>query len=132
MAYIPEDAEWYLADILEEHKIEDEPDHIVFSNLVLVRASDPEEAYKQALQLGREREATYLNPERKTVEVHFAGLRDLNVIHDKLEHGAELGYLKYVGVSEDQLRAWATSKGDLGIFKPRDTSYDPPIGRRNE
>ena len=88
MAHIPTDAEWYLAEIVEEFRIEGETANVVMTNLTLVHATCPEDAYCRAMDLGTAEERTYLNPDHKTVTVRFAGLRDLNVIHDKLEHGA--------------------------------------------
>jgi|HubBroStandDraft_3_1064219.scaffolds.fasta_scaffold83562_2 hypothetical protein len=124
MAYIPPDARWYLAEIVEEFRIESEPDNIVHTNTVLVRADSPEQAYQSALALGREGEMTYTNPDGKAVRVHFRGLRDLNVIHGELEHGTELIYGQRTGMSESDLAGWVSAKEDLGVFKPRDTSYD--------
>src|SRR5580658_5118673 len=53
MSYIPPDARWYLADIVEEFRIESEPENIVHTNTILVRADSPEEAYQSALALGK-------------------------------------------------------------------------------
>jgi hypothetical protein len=120
MSYIPPDARWYLADIVEEFRIESEPENIVHTNTILVRADSPEEAYQSALALGKEGEITYTNPEGKTVQVYFRGLRDLNVIHGQLEHGTELIYEKRTGMSESDLAGWVSAKDDLEVFRPRD------------
>jgi Domain of unknown function (DUF4288) len=124
MAYIPPDARWYLAEIVEEIRIESEPENIVHTNTVLVRADSPEEAYQSALALGRDGDMTYTNPDGKAVRVYFRGLRDLNVIHGELEHGTELIYGKQTGMSEPDIARWVSAKEDLGVFRPRDTSYD--------
>src|SRR5580658_3078921 len=128
MAYIPRDAKWYLVEIVEEIRIESEPENIVHTNTILVRADSPEEAYQSALALGKEGEMTYTNPDGKNVQVYFRGLRDLNVIHGELEHGAELIYEKRTGMSESDLARWVSAKDDLGAFVPRDTSKDPTPG----
>lgn len=126
MAYIPADAKWYLAEIVEEFRIESEPENVVHTNTVLVRADSPEEAYEKAIALGKSGEMTYTNSDGKIVQVYFRGLRDLNVIHGELQHGTELIYDKQIGMSESDLTRWISAKNDLGIFKPRDTSYDSP------
>lgn len=118
MAYIPEDAKWYLAEIIEEFTIEDDLDTIVHINLVLVRADSPEEAYTNALDLGKEGEMIYQNTDNKQVTVTFRGLRDLNVIHDELEHGAELIYEERLGLSKEEVNRLVRDKEDLGIFTP--------------
>ena len=122
MAYIPPHSKWYLAEIVEEFVIEGEPANIVHTNLVLVRADSPEEAYDRAIQLGHERELQYTNPEGKAVKVTFCGLRDLNVIHGELAHGTELIYERQVGISPRDLNKWVTSKENLGVFGPEGTS----------
>jgi hypothetical protein len=68
------------------------PRNVVHTNMILVRADSPEEAYQKAVQLGTARQQSYENPAGKRVECRFRGLRDLNGIHDELEHGAELGF----------------------------------------
>ena len=76
--------------------------------------------------MGKSGEMTYTNSDGKIVQVYFRGLRDLNVIHGELQHGTELIYDKQIGMSESDLTRWISAKNDLGIFKPRDTSYDSP------
>jgi len=61
----------------------------VWENLVLIKARNPEEAYRKALKRGR------LNEEKVKIDgdegyCKFKGLRDLVLIYDKLEDGAEL------------------------------------------
>ena len=68
--------------------------------------------------MGLAGEQQYLNMEGKQVRVTFRGLRDLDVVHDDLEDGAELFYEETVGVLEDDLRRWVTSKEALSTFAP--------------
>ncbi len=56
MAYIPKDAQWYLADIVIEHRITNEPQNVLHINTTLIQASSPEEAYAHAQTLGQEME----------------------------------------------------------------------------
>ena len=118
MAYIPKDAKWYIAELVMEFQIEGDLRNVVHVNFVPIRADSPEEAFEKAEQLGREDEDTYKNPDNLTVTVTYRGLRELNVIHDDLEHGAELMYEQKVSVCEDQLQAMLTSKSELAIFRP--------------
>jgi hypothetical protein len=46
----------------------------------------------------------------------YRGLRDLNVIHDELEDGAELIYSEQVDVDEATIRQWISHKEALGAF----------------
>ena len=88
MAFIPEDAKWYLAEVVLEFTIEDDPRNVVHRNLLLVRADSPEEAYRKGMDLGADNEASWENIDGKRVTIRFRGLCYLNVIHDELEHGA--------------------------------------------
>src|SRR5262245_21828693 len=96
MKYMPpwmsKDTKWYLAEIVMETTFESVAENLIESNLTLVRADSPEEAYQKALLLGREAELIYDNLDSEIVTVRFCGLRDLYVIYEELEHGAEILY----------------------------------------
>ena len=119
MGFIPKGARWYLADVVLEHVIEGERRNLVHVNTCLVEAASREEAYKKAGKLGRMHQRSYLNTDGMRVRVKFRGLRELNVIHDDLEDGAELSYQEDIAVPESKLRRWATPKKELGVFAPR-------------
>ncbi len=125
MGYIPKNAKWYLADLIVEKRIEEEPRSLIHINTLLLRADSPEEAHEKALELGRKEERDYENTDGKVVSVIFRGLEDLNVIHDELEHGAELAYREKVGLTEEQIGALVTPKPQLGVFAPRQPSAGP-------
>ena len=124
MGYIPENAEWYLAEIIEQITVEDDPRIVVHTNVVLIHARSPEQAYEKANELGKQSDISYDNTEGKLVTIKFRGLHDLNVIHDKLEHGAELIYREDLGMDEPKIQALVSTKNDLGVFAP----IKPPCG----
>jgi hypothetical protein len=126
MAYIPKDAKWYIADIILEIRIKNEPRNIVHTNTVLIRADSPNEAFDKAEELGAEAETSYENSEGNLVVISYRGLRSLNVIHDELEHGAELAYQEDVEVSEEKIRSWISSREELGVFAPIVSSENKP------
>ena len=115
MGYIPKDAEYYLAEIVLEIAVTGEAESLVHTNLVLVRADSPDEAYTKALELGHAGEYTEKNSDGTEVSVRFRGLRDLNVIHDKLGHGAELIYREDT-FDEAAIARWVSPKEALGVF----------------
>ena len=125
MAYIPPDARWYLAEIVEEFTIEDDSDNVVHTNMVLIEADSPENAYARANEIGRQSETVYTNSDGKRVTVAFRGLRDLNVIHGELAHGTELIYSRHDGMTREGLDKWVSSKEELGVFRP----IEPPGGQ---
>ncbi|MDY6900023.1 MAG: DUF4288 domain-containing protein [Cyanobacteriota bacterium] len=125
MAYIPEDTEWYLAEIVMECKIEGEPRNVVHVNIILVRADSPQEAFEKAEQLGKEDKNSYLNSKNQQATWFYRGLRNLYVIHDDLEHGAELIFEEEIGIPEDKIQDMLKDKSELSVFRerqPRDSS----------
>jgi hypothetical protein len=125
MAFIPADAKWYLADLVESISVEGDPRILVHVNTLLVRADSPAEAYSKAQQLGRQAKADWKNEAGKRVRIRFAGLRELNVIHDELQHGAELSYSVRTVRSAMAAKALTTPKRSLAVFAPRAVSGGP-------
>ncbi len=117
MAYIPQDAKWYLADIVLEFTIQDDPENIVHVNVTLIHAHTPEEAYDRAIEIGKQSETAYENTEGKIVKATFRGLRDLNVIHEELEHGSEIIYEQLIDLSEEQIANLVHAKQALSVFR---------------
>ena len=117
MGYVPADAKWFIAEIVEEITVEDDPRNVVHVNYNLIRADNPEEAYEKSMELGRNGETDYDNSEGKHVRIRFVGLRNLSVMYDELEDGAELMYEERV-VSPNELESCVVQKGKLDIFIP--------------
>ncbi len=61
MAHIPKNAKWYLADMIEQITVEGDPRIVVHTNVVLIRADSPEEAYQRAMKLGADLNRSYEN-----------------------------------------------------------------------
>lgn len=118
MGHIPVNAKWYVAEMVEEITIRDDPRNVVHTNLVLIRADSPEDAYNKATALGREHEISYSNPSGKLVSIKFRGLSELSVIHDELAHGAELLYEERMDVPNDEIEKLVPPKGQLSVFRP--------------
>lgn len=123
MAYIPKDARWYLAEVVLEHTIEDDPRNVVHVNVHLIEAHSPQRAYEKACALGHDAERAYANSDGKEVCVVFRGLRDLNVIHEALEDCAELTYERRESVPEDRLAGWVRPKESLAVFRERKPGF---------
>ncbi len=125
MGYIPEGAKWYLANIVQEITVDGDPRNVVHTNLILIRADSPEEAYQKAMELGTAGEDSYENIDGKRVTFRFRGLRELQVIHDELEHGAELSYREDIALDEPTIQKWVAAKEELGVFRPITPSTGP-------
>ena len=125
MAHIPRGAQWYVAEIVMELRVEGDARNVVHRNLVLVKASSPEDAYRRAMDLGQQSEDTYQNPEGRTVVSRFRGLRELDVVHDPLEHGAELLFCEDISVPEERVAIWLKTKEQLNVFCDIEPSKGP-------
>lgn len=118
MSYIPDDAKWWIADLIVEIKVQKEHPNVVHRNTVLIGAKSPNEAYKKALQLGREGNISYENPNGNKVVQRFRGIAHLDVIPDDLEHGCELVFTEKKKVSESKILKSLKRKKQLEAFLP--------------
>jgi hypothetical protein len=125
MAFIPRGAIWYIAEVVLEITVEGATQNVVHINYLLVRAESPEDAYEKALRLGAEHETTYLNDDKKEVEIFFRGLRNLTIIYEPLEHGAELLYEEKLGLSKEAIDGLVQPRERLSVFKPIEKSLGP-------
>ncbi len=115
-----EDARWYIAEIVEEIVVEDDPRNVVHVNFVLLRANSSDDAYETAIELGRQSEQEYPNPAGKLVKCVFRGLRNLTYLYEAPEHGAEVWYEKKIGMSAEEIRSLTKPKDMLNVFLPDD------------
>ncbi|GCE27142.1 hypothetical protein KDA_26260 [Dictyobacter alpinus] len=126
MAYIPDNVKWYLAELVEEIKVEGDNENIVHNNLILIRADSPEEAYTKALAKGQELNDAYENTDGKKIIVTFRGISDLNAILDELEDGAEIAYEELTDLSEEEIADMLPAKEELGVFQPDEDDDSKP------
>ena len=118
MTNIPKDAQWFIAQLVEEFRVEGCKRNAIHINHVLIEASSPDEAHRKAIELGRQANNEWLNPKGKKVVHRFLGLRDLEVIYFPLEHGCELKFEERLGVGPAALRKLVRKRSDLEAFRP--------------
>jgi hypothetical protein len=118
MAYIPKDARWFLAELVEEIRVEGSKRNVVHINSTLIEANTPELAYRKAMALGKVANSSHKNIHGKKVVTRFLGLRHLNVIHFPLEHGCEISFVEKLGVTSNGLSKLVRKKEDLEAFLP--------------
>ena len=111
--WIPEDMEWFLAELIQQFAYANEDKRDVWVNTILVKASNPEEAYEKALKFGEAYNEKYINSDEVEVTVTFRGLRNLYLVYDKLEDGAEIIYEELEEISENEIAAMVTPKEQL-------------------
>ena len=115
--WIPKDMEWFLADIIQELKVADAEDSTVWINTHLIRASSPDEAYEKALNLGKLYEDFWTNSDGEQVMSRFRGLRDLLLVYEKLEDGAEIMWEEQEDVSEQDIQEMIKPRAQLGAIE---------------
>lgn len=111
-------ANWYIAELVMEIRVSDDPRNVVHQNLTLIQANSADEAYKKAIQFGRAGETSYDNPSGKCVTIKFRGVSDLDEIHEELEDGAEIDFHYKVDVSEAEVKALVVPRDKLRVFSP--------------
>ena len=128
MGYIPEDTEWFVAELIMEIIVHGASRNVVHRNLILIRAAQPEVAYQRACYWGNRAETCYENPLGQSVEIKFRGISKLDVVVDPLIDGGEVYFEESVGVTPEQLASWIVPKEQLQAFKKPPSfseSHDP-------
>lgn len=117
MAFIPKNARWFIGEFVESLQIEGQSSVLVHLNSLLIEARSAEEAFDKAMKLGADMNTEYVNTSGAKVVCRFEGLRELNVIHDELEHGAELSFRIMSDLEARQLSEIVTPKESLAVFR---------------
>jgi hypothetical protein len=118
MAYVPDDAEWFLAQVVQEILVAGSKRNIVHINSIIIHARSPETAYARATSIGRSENTSYVNEQGKRVTIRFRGLRNLDVIYDPLEDGCEIMYTEKLGVTQNGIRKLVRPKRQMEVFLP--------------
>jgi hypothetical protein len=132
MGYIPDDAEWYIAELVMEIVVHGARCNVVHRNLVLLHAHSPDEAYAKALQNGQNSETQYKNSKDQFVEIHFRGIAQLDVLYEPMTDGAELWFEEQLAVPESEIQAMVLQKEKLKAFTPPNPGLerDPDYGSK--
>lgn len=131
MAYVPKDAEWFLAELVEEIRVAGSKRNIVHINYIIIHARSPQAAYARAMSIGKRCGTSYENTHGKKVTIRFRGLSNLDVIYDPLGDECEIMYREKLGVSEKGIRKLVRSKRELEVFMPiRERAGRPDFSSR--
>ena len=98
----------------------DQNEFIVWENLILIEAHSPEEAYIKAIERGIANESEISIGEKKGT-IKFKGLKDLVLIYDDLEDGAEIEW-REMKLSKKEIELLLKKKEDFHAFNP--TNFD--------
>ena len=124
MGHIPDNAEWYIANLVMEITVSGARSNVVHRNLVLISASSPEEAYIKAAENGRSAETEYKNLKDQLVQIRFRGIAQLDVLYEPLADGSELNFEERLAVTEPEIQAMIPPKERLNIFTPPTPGLD--------
>jgi Domain of unknown function (DUF4288) len=116
---------WYLAELVVRIVVDGDNRIVAQKNLTLIKANSAAEAYVRATIVGEEHTMSYMNPQGRQVHIQFMGLSRLNVAYDRLEHGAELLYDEYVGISDQHIQELIVPKHLLSVFRKAEPSPGP-------
>jgi hypothetical protein len=112
--------QWYLSHeimYIEPEGSNEMAERVVWENLILINASDPESAHKKALQHGADSEAE-IRIDGQPARLKFKGLKDLVIVYDDLEDGAEIEWRECI-LSESELDRLLKKKEDFQAFSLR-------------
>ncbi|WHI46077.1 DUF4288 domain-containing protein [Microbulbifer sp. EKSA008] len=117
---------WWVATIIERFQFDDEElDNMrrrcrAFSNVVILRADDREQAYQKAIQYGKsgiEDKSDWTNDKGRRGRWIFEGLSSLIPIYDELDpEGTEILFDDDNGITVGRVKSWVRSKEELEAF----------------
>lgn len=114
---------WYIAGIMIRFEGNDENQNnvnrrcLVWENQHLIKAKNPDEAYKKALKIGKDSESEYVNTDGESVRWIFEGLTTLIPVYEELEDGAEIMWIKHENKAVKTIRSRVKSKENLEVFQ---------------
>ncbi|MBS0632766.1 MAG: DUF4288 domain-containing protein [Verrucomicrobia bacterium] len=108
---------WYLAELVQECRVENYTTSHVWVNTHLIRAGSNREAYEKAQKIGKAYNSTYKNDAGGKVTWRFRGLRELLPILASIEDGAELAFESHTRLTPKGVRAMVKAKAQLAAFR---------------
>jgi hypothetical protein len=113
---------WYVASYVERFEFDDE-DHAdierrcrAWQNTIIIKASNPEEAYQKALTQATLTKDTEWTRDQAKGRLIFEGFTSLLPIYDELEDGAELFWKDFPNSKIKTVKSWIKEKADLEAF----------------
>lgn len=114
---------WYIAGVML--RFESEGENIEnpnrrstgWENQHLIKAENPNIAYKKAIKIGKESESEYINTDGYKVRWIFEGLTTLIAIYEGLEDGAEIIWTEYENKAVKSILNRVKKREDLEVFQ---------------
>lgn len=107
---------WFTATLVVEFQVSGFRRSVVHLNTVLVRATSSADAFRGAMDLGRNHRGKWLNPDGRLVTCRFRGLHYLDLSFDPPKHGAEVMWTEHLGLHPASISKLVQKRSDLGLF----------------
>jgi hypothetical protein len=117
---------WFMAVLVRGAHVNDVLDEDRLGDMLycLVEAEDPEAAYEEALELGRQASDTYEDEDGTSVTLSFLGLADLTEIAaEALGHGTEV----YSQLIPKKPQEMVVAREELTIFETDEDADDGDV-----
>ena len=114
---------WYIAGIMIRFEGDDKNQDnsnrrcLAWENQHLIRAKNPDEAYKKAIKLGKDSESEYINTDGENVRWIFEGLTTLIALYEELADGAEIIWIEHENKAVKTIKSRTRAKEDLEVFQ---------------
>ncbi len=114
---------WYIAGIMirfggnGENQSNSNRRCLAWENQHLIKAKNPDEAYKKALKIGKESEDEYVNTDGENVKWVFEGLTTLIALYEDLADGAEIIWIEHENKAVKTIKSRVKSKENLEVFQ---------------
>ena len=106
-------ANWYLADLVVEVRVEGAGKSVVHFDLHMIRAKDATEAYDKALRIGNGKSKQYLREDGNLISFIFRGLNDLVAVDEEFEDGARILFRSQPEMTEEEIQHVVTPRDYL-------------------
>lgn len=118
---------WWVATLIERFEFDDEdlsnPRRrcLAWSNVVIFKARDRNQAYRKAMKLGalgKTEKSEYVEDGTgRTGKWVFEGLASLLPVYDPIdESGTEIAYEEYRNITGGRIKSWVRDKHELEVF----------------
>lgn len=117
---------WYVAAVLLRFEFYDEDKTKVnrrcraWINQILIKARNPEQAYKKALAHGKLEEGEGVIPNKRKGKWIFEGLLSLLPIYEEFENGSEITWIEHQNKTVKKVKSLVKAKEELEVFKDED------------
>jgi hypothetical protein len=115
-------SDWYIASYIQRFKVFNIDDSnqnkrcLAWENTILIKATNPDEAYEKAVQEAKLGCEPYKNTDGEEVQFIFEGLTSLIPVYEELEDGAEIMWTEHENKAIKTIKSMVKKKSELEVF----------------